>query len=118
MAKKASAKSPSNNPAVDEQKKRKQQAKREAKLMLEIEAAKKNLRKAEKNLSKTQALIEVHNAHLHTLETILSEIHTSYEESEVSAPDADHDQPTSQPELEEITLSSIQKNSTSSHQEP
>ena len=105
MAKKASTKSSSPVAEVNEQKKRKQEARQEAKMMLEIEETKASIQKAEKKLAKAQAGLEARNAHLHTLEADLSEFRTSHEETEVSAPDAGFDHQTGQPELEEITSS-------------
>ena len=101
MAKKASTKTSSSDAEVNEQQMRKKQAKREAKLMLEIRETKVRIEKAEKNLAKAQAKLEARNAHLRTLETDLSEFRTSHEETEVSAPDAGFGHQTEQPELEE-----------------
>jgi len=105
MAKKASTKSLSPVAEENEQKKRKKQAKREAKLMLEIEETKASIQKSEKKLAKAQARLEARNAHLRTLEADLSEFRTSHEETEVIAPDSGFDNQTGQPELEEITSS-------------
>lgn len=116
MAKKASTNSSSPDSAVDEQKKRKKQAKREARMMLEIEGAKTSIQKAEKKLAQAQADLEAHNAHLRTLEVDLSELRTSHEEIEVSAPDPGFDHQTGQPELEEITISSNQQDPASSNE--
>jgi len=88
---------------VNEQKKRKQQAKREAKMMLEIEETKVSIEKAEKKLAQAQTRLEARNAHLRTLEADLSEFRTSHEEIEVSAPDAGFEHQTGQPELKEET---------------
>ena len=117
MAKKASTNTSSPVSDVDGQKKRKKQAKREAKVMLEIEETKTIIQKAEKKLAKAQASLEAHNARLRTLETDLSELRTSHEETEVSAPDAGFDHQTGQPELEEITVNSYQQDTVSSNQE-
>ena len=117
MAKKATTKSPSSplNSAVDEQKQRKQQAKREAKLMLAIEKTKTDIQKTEKKRAKTQALLEANKAHLRTLETGLSEIRASHEETKASTPDTDFDHQSRQPEPEVITINSNQKNPASTH---
>ena len=88
---------------VNEQKMRKKQAKREAKMMLEIEETKVSIKKAEKKLAKAQARLEACNAHLRTLEEDLSEFPTSHEEIEVSSPDAGFEHQTGQPELKEET---------------
>ena len=55
-------------------KRQKRQARREAKLMLEIEAAKKDLKKAQKKQSKAQARLEERSTTLHTLEARLEEL--------------------------------------------
>src|SRR5215831_9471124 len=68
---------------VDEQKKRKKQAKKEAKLMLEIEQAKVSIQKAEKKLAKAQVRLEARNTDLHTIEAELTEFRTSHEETEL-----------------------------------
>jgi hypothetical protein len=52
----------------------KKQARREAKLMIEIEEAKKDLKKAQKKQSKAQASLEGRSATLHTLEARLEEL--------------------------------------------
>ena len=105
MAKKASTKSSSPAAEVNEQKKRKKEAKREAKIMLEIEETKVDIEKAEKKLAKAQARLEARHTHLRTVEADLSEFRTSHEETEGSAPDAGFDHQTGQPEPEEITAS-------------
>src|SRR5260370_21977760 len=112
MAKKASNKTTSSNAEVTEQKNRKQQAKREAKMMLEIEQAKVSIEKAEKKLAKTQSNLEARNAHLRTLEADLSEFRTTHEETEVNAPGAGFDHQTGQPELGEETIVSAQNGDT------
>jgi hypothetical protein len=93
---------------VNEQKMRKKQAKREAKMMLEIEETKVSIEKAEKKLAKAQASLEACNAHLRTLEADLSEFRISHKKIEVSAPDAGFVQQTGQPELKEETEISAQ----------
>src|SRR5438876_327915 len=55
-------------------KRQRKQARREAKLMLEIEAAKKDLKKAQKKQSKAQVRLEERNTTLHTLEARLEEL--------------------------------------------
>src|SRR5437763_10800079 len=107
MAKKASTTS-APVAEVNEQKKRKQQAKREAKMMLEIEETKVSIKKAEKKLAKAQARLEACNAHLRTLEVDLSVFRISHKENEVSAPDPGFDHQTGQPELKEETEISAQ----------
>ena len=122
------AKKNSTPPAVeevDEQKNRKKQAKKEAKMMLEIEEAKVSIQKAEKKLAKAQARLEARNTNLHTLEAELNEFRASHEETEVEAqpgsseqetvqhvsadgdativPDAGFDHQNGQPELEEAS---------------
>jgi hypothetical protein len=102
MAKKAST---TSEPVaeVNEQKMRKKQAKREAKLMLEIEETKVSIERAEKKLAKAQARLEARNAHLRTLEADLSEFRISHQENEVAAPDSGFDHQSGQPETEEET---------------
>ena len=104
MAKKTSANSSSPVPTGDEQKKRKKQAKREAKVMLEVEEAKGDVQKAEKNVAKAQARLEARTAQLRSLEETLSELRTPQEETEVSAPDVGFDHQGGQPEPEEETV--------------
>ena len=82
---------------VDEQKKRKKQAKKEAKMMLEIEEAKVSIQKAEKKLAKDQARLEARNTHLHTLESDLTEFRASHEGAQVNAQPGDSEQETGQP---------------------
>lgn len=106
MAKKASANSSSSVATDNEQKMRKKQAKREAKLMLEIEEAKGNVQKAEKKVAKAQTELEARNAHLRTLEGNLNHMRTPSEETEVSAPDVGFDHQSGQPEQEEETTMS------------
>ena len=110
---------------VDEQKKRKKQAKKEAKLMLEIEEAKVSIQKAEKRLAKSQVRLETRNTHLRNLEADLTEFRASHEATEINAqpgeskqetakhtsegeeativPDAGFDHQNGQPELEGVT---------------
>ncbi len=91
------AKKHNSAPAVeeaDEQKKRKKQAKKEARMMLEIEGAKVSIQKAEKKLAKAQATLEARNTHLHTLEVELSEFRASHEETQVKARPGDLEQET------------------------
>ena len=67
----------SEEPSVSAEKvlkRQKKQARREAKLMLEIEAAKKDLNKAQKKQSKAQARLEERSTTLHTLEARLEEL--------------------------------------------
>ena|SRR5947209_18168563 len=108
MAKKAS--NNSSEPVVEEndQKNRKKQAKKEAKLMLEIEEAKSSIQKAEKILAKAQARLEASNTHLRTLEAELSEFRAPHLETEVSAPDTGFDHQNGQPELDEEIVANSQ----------
>ena len=67
----------SDDPSISAEKvlkRQKKQARREAKLMLEIEAAKKDLNKAQKKQSKAQARLEEQSTTLHTLEARLEEL--------------------------------------------
>jgi chromosome segregation ATPase len=108
MAKKASNNSSEPVIEVNDQKNRKKQAKKEAKMMLEIEEAKSSIQKAEKSLAKAQARLEASNTHLRTLEAELSEFRTPHEQVEVSAPDTGFDHQNGQPELGEETIISAQ----------
>lgn len=63
------------NPAQDEdKKKRKKQAKLEAKMMLEIEESRKEVQKAEQKFAKAQSNLEVSRSRLHELEERLAQI--------------------------------------------
>ena len=117
---------------VVEQKKRKKQAKKEARMMLEIEEAKVSIQKAEKKLAKDQAILEARNTHLRNLEADLTEFRSSPEKNEDNAQPGDSEQETSQhtskdedttivldagfdhqsghPEFEEIASSNANKN--------
>ena len=67
----------SDDPSISAEKvlkRQKKQARREAKLMLEIEAAKKDLNKAQKKQSKAKARLEERSTTLHTLEAHLEEL--------------------------------------------
>ncbi len=66
-------------------KRRKKQARREAKLMLEIEEADKDLKKAQKKQSKAQARLEARSTSLHTLEAKLAELRASGLEPAIEA---------------------------------
>ncbi len=57
----------------DEQKARKKQAKKEAKLMLQVEQAKKDLRKAEQKATKAQAHLQEQQAHVQKVEQELTQ---------------------------------------------
>jgi hypothetical protein len=83
------AKSASDKPtaSADEAlKRRKKQARQEAKLMLEIEAAKRALKKAQKKQSRAQARLEERSTSVHTLETRLAELCAKSVEPEIAAP--------------------------------
>ena len=67
MAQTSSDKPPASS--VDALKRQKKQARREAKLMLEIGEANKGLKKAQKKQSKAQARLEEQSAYIHMLET-------------------------------------------------
>ena len=67
----------SDEPSVSTEKvlkRQKKQARREAKLMLDIEAAKSDFKKAQKKQSKAQARLEERSTTLHTLEARLEEL--------------------------------------------
>ncbi len=67
-------------------KRQKKQARREAKLMLEIEEANKDLKKAQKKQSKAQARFEERSAYVHTLETRLEELRAPSLEPAIEMP--------------------------------
>jgi hypothetical protein len=67
----------SDEPSVSTEKvlkRHKKQARREAKLLIEIEEAKKDLKKAQKKQSKAQARLEERSTTPHTLEARLEEL--------------------------------------------
>ena len=66
-------------------KRRRKKARREAKLMLEIEEANRDLKKAQKKQSKAQTRLEARSATLHTLEVELEGLRTQSEEPAVRA---------------------------------
>ena len=66
-------------------KRQKKQARREAKLMLDIEEAKKDLKKAQKKQSKAQARLEERSTSLHTLEARLAELRAPGMQSAIDA---------------------------------
>ncbi len=101
MAKTANVNSSAPVSEDETQKKRKKQARREAKAMLAVEDAKAAVQRAEKKLGKAQARLEARNARLRALEANLTELRASLEEAEVSAPDIGFDHQAGQPELEE-----------------
>ena len=73
-------------PAEEALKRQKKQARREAKLMLEIEEANKDLKKAQKKQSKAQARLEEQSAYVHTLETRLEELRAPSLEPAIEMP--------------------------------
>ena len=85
MAKKSGNKSSTSTPpeSTNEEalKQRKKLARREAKLMLAIAAAKKNLKRAQKKESKAKARLEEQSAEVHTLEMRLEELQAPSVES-------------------------------------
>src|SRR5205809_1114127 len=84
MAKTTSGKSSSSTEVA--LKRQKKQARREAKLMLAIEEANKDLKKAQKKQSKAQALLEERSAYVHTLETRLEELRAPSLEPAIEIP--------------------------------
>jgi chromosome segregation ATPase len=72
MAKKATANDITSSP--DQVKGRKKQAKREARLMLKLEQAKKALGKAEQKVAKAQSNLEARTERLHKIENRLAEL--------------------------------------------
>jgi hypothetical protein len=84
MAKTASDKP--SAPAEEALKLQKKQARREAKLMLEIEEAKKQLKNAQKKQSKAQALVEARSSYAQSLEARLTELRAQSLEPEIETP--------------------------------
>jgi hypothetical protein len=84
MAKKASDKL--STPAEEALKRQKKQARQEAKLMLEIEEAKKQLKNAQKKQSKAQTLVEARSTYVQSLEARLTELLTPIPEPEIETP--------------------------------
>jgi hypothetical protein len=83
------AKTTSDKPSASAEealKRQKKQARREAKLMLEIEEANKDLKKAQKMQSKAQARLEEQSAYVHTLETRLEELRAPSLEAAIQTP--------------------------------
>jgi DNA repair exonuclease SbcCD ATPase subunit len=83
------AKTTSDKPSVSAEealKRRKKQARQEAKLMLEIEAANKDLKKAQKRQSKAQARLEERSTSLQTLEAKLAELRAPSLEPAIETP--------------------------------
>ncbi len=74
MAKKVSTKSSSSVAEVNEQKKRQKQAKREAKMMLEIEETKASIERLRKNLLKHRQV----SRHAMHISTHLKQIYLSF----------------------------------------
>ena len=86
MAKTASNKNNPSATADEALQRQKKQARREAKLMLAIEEAKKDLKKAQKKQAKAQARLEAQSASLHTLETRLAELRAPGPEPAIETP--------------------------------
>jgi predicted nuclease with TOPRIM domain len=83
------AKTTSDKPSASTEetlKQQKKQARREAKLMLEIEEANKDLKKSQKKQSKAQARLEERSAYVHTLETRLEELRAPSMEPAIEMP--------------------------------
>jgi len=81
------AKTRSDKPSAEEPlKRRKKQAKQEAKLMLAIQEANKDLKRAQKKQAKAQALVEAQSAHVQTLEAHMAELRAPGPESAMVAP--------------------------------
>jgi hypothetical protein len=86
MAKTASDANTPDASAEQALKRRKKQARREAKLMLEIEEAQKDLKQAQKQQSKAQARMEARSNSLQTLEARLAELRAQSLEPEIGTP--------------------------------
>ncbi len=83
------AKTAKDKPSTSDEaalKRQKKQARREAKLMLAIEEANKDLKKAQKKQAKAQARLEVRSAYVHTLETRLEELRAPSLEPAIETP--------------------------------
>jgi hypothetical protein len=83
------AKTTSDKPSTSAEEalsRQKKQARREAKLMLEIEQANKDLKKAQKKQAKAQASLEARNTSLQTLEAKLAELRAQSLNPETAAP--------------------------------
>lgn len=74
MTKALNSQQPINNDQDETKKRRKKQAKREAKLMLELEDARKDVQRAEQKFSKAQSNLEASRSHVHDLEEQLAQI--------------------------------------------
>ncbi|MBA2679015.1 MAG: hypothetical protein H0U76_11550 [Ktedonobacteraceae bacterium] len=94
----------------DEQKNRKKQAKKEAKLMAQVDQARKDVRKAEQKATKAQTILQEQQAHLYNLEQDLTRLRQAGQESSVPAQD----------EVEQIELIEIElvDNTTQDIEEP
>jgi len=83
------AKTTSDKPSASAEealKRRKKQARQEAKLMLAIQEANKDLKRAQKKQAKAQALVEAQSAHVQTLEAHMAELRAPGPEPEMVAP--------------------------------
>jgi hypothetical protein len=114
------AKTASDTPLVDDEEalsRRKKQARREGKLMLEIEEANKDLRKAQKKQSKAQAGLQARRTALQRLEAKLVELHAQSLEpaSETTPPNAELESQQEPSELESSTVRSDEQISASPH---
>ena len=117
MAKTAKDKpSATDDEALQRQKK---QARKEAKLMLAIEEAKKDLKKAEKKIAKAETRKESRSAYLFTLEASLAELRAQSTESKVdtSPPGSGFEYQQEQPEMESGMVGSNGNQLASSDQE-
>ncbi len=104
MAKKATANDTTSSP--DQVKERKKQAKREARLMLKLEQAKKALEKAEQKVAKARSNLEARTERLHKIENRLAELRAEQNGSvgaaASGAPAADQGQTLTAVTVEEI----------------
>src|SRR6266702_2844382 len=119
MATTASDTDPSPESATEALKRRKKQARQEAKLMLAIEEAKKAQKKAQKRQSKAQARLEARTTSVQTLEARLAELRAPGPEPEIAASpqsaELEHQQ--EQAEMESSIVSSNGKQLASHDQE-
>jgi hypothetical protein len=112
----------SDEPSVSTEKvlkRQKKQSRREAKLMLVIKEAKRDLKKAQKQQLKAQVRLEKRSTSLHTLEARLAELRASSSQaaSDAISPEATGEHQQAQAELESSIARSDEKEQTLSDRE-
>ena len=98
----------------DEQKSRKKQAKKEAKLMAQVDQAKKDVRKAEQKATKAQTTLQEQQTHLQKLEEELTQFRYAGQGSSIQAPDEAEQIELFEVDLTTNTIVSIEEPQTSS----